>query len=303
MPLNVLSVPLLAIGTVLPALAGQQISEAASQVDVVSIKEDNYNRMTVPVRLGEKGSYHFLIDTGSQNTVLSAALAGRLALERRSKVKLIGVAGVQEVDTVTLDELGLGRRSYYSLLAPLLAREDIGADGILGLDSLQGQRVQIDFRKGLMAVDDARALGGNRGYEIIVTARRKSGQLIMANALIDGVKVDVVVDTGAEYSIGNRALQKRLARFHRSGTIALKSVTGQVIMAELGLAKDLLIDKMNFGNVVIAYANSPAFKALDLEARPALFLGMRDMRALDRLAVDFSTRRIYFDVPIEAYRP
>ncbi|MEY4952022.1 MAG: hypothetical protein RL299_446 [Pseudomonadota bacterium] len=302
MPLHPLLAPLLPLAATLPVMTSQQAATPASEVDVVMVTSDNHERMTVPVRIGAHGPYDFLIDTGSQNTVLSTGLAGKLALKSERKVKLIGVAGVSEVDTVMLDEVVLGRRSFFSLLAPLLPETHIGAQGILGLDSLQGQRVQIDFRKGTMAVDDAKALGGNKGYEIVVTARRRSGQLIMADATIDGIKVNVVIDTGAEYSIGNRVLQKALAKRGRNGQMVLKSVTGQTIVADLGVASNLQIEQMNFGNVVIAYADAPPFKTLGLDAKPALFLGMRDMRALDRIAIDFVTRRIYFDLPRDAYR-
>ena len=302
MPLHPLLVALVPLAASFPLLAGQESTQPASTVDILAITTDQSNRMTVAVRIAEKGPFRFLIDTGAQNTVLSTVLAGQLSLRSTKKARLIGVAGVRDVDTVIIDQIDLGQRSFYSLLAPLLAREDIGADGILGLDSLQGQRVQIDFRKDLIAVDDAKTLGGNRGYEIVVTARRRSGQLIMTDAMVDGVKVNVVIDTGAEYSIGNRALQSALSRQHGQGTVVLRSVTGQEITADLGVARNLKINDMNFVNVVIAYADAPPFAVLGLAQKPALFLGMRDMRALDRIAIDFSTRRIYFDLPQGAYR-
>ena len=301
MPLHPALAPFLPFAALLPVLTGQQAAQSAGDVDVFAISTDKTDRMTVPVRIADKGPFRFLIDTGAQNTVLSTALAGQLSLRPSSTARLIGVAGTMQVDTVIVDQIDLGRRSFYSVLAPLLDRTDIGADGILGLDSLQGQRVQIDFRKGFIAVDDAKALGGNKGYEIVVTARRRSGQLIMTDAIIDGVKVAVVIDTGAEYSIGNRALQSALAKRGHNGTMELKSVTGQVITADLGLASDLRIDDMHFVNVTIAYADAPPFAALGLAAKPALFLGMRDMRSLDRIAIDFSTRKIYFDLPKGAY--
>ena len=302
MPMHPMLAALVPLAATFPLLAGQESTQPATTVDVLAIKTDQHDRMTVQVRIAEKGPFHFLIDTGAENTVLSTALASRLALKSEHKAHLVGVAGTQEVDTVIIDQIDLGQRSFYSLLAPLLPGDDIGAEGILGLDSLQGQRVQIDFRKNLIAVDDAKALGGNRGYEIVVTARRKSGQLIMTDAVVDGIRVNVVIDTGAEYSIGNRSLQSALAKKHGGGTMVLRSVTGQEITADLGVASNLKINDMNFGNVVIAYADAPPFKALGLADKPALFLGMRDMRALDRIAIDFSTRRIYFDLPQDAFR-
>ena len=302
MPMHYMLAALVPLAATFPLLAGQESAQPATTVDVLAIKTDRHDRMTVQVRIADKGPFHFLIDTGAQNTVLSTALAGQLSLKSTATARLIGVAGIQQVDTVVIDQIDLGQRSFYSLLAPLLPGDDIGAEGILGLDSLQGQRVQIDFRKNMIAVDDAKALGGNRGYEIVVTARRRSGQLIMTDAVIDGIKVNVVIDTGAEYSIGNRALQNALAKKNGGGTMVLRSVTGQEITADLGVARNLKINDMNFVNVVIAYADAPPFAALGLAAKPALFLGMRDMRALDRIAIDFSTRRIYFDLPQGAYR-
>lgn len=297
MPASSLILSLLPLAAGLPVFAGQDGQQQATQTDIVAIRRDQWSRMTVPVKLGEHGPFAFLIDTGSQNTVVSRALAQRLSLVPNRKARLVSIAGTQIVDTVELEQLNLGRRSYYGLTAPLLEGDDMGADGILGLDSLQGQRVLIDFRKGMMAIDDARNLGGNRGFEIVVEARRRSGQLIMADAKLEGIKIQVVIDTGAESSIGNLPLQRALSRKRAHERIELLSVTGDRINADLGYARWLEISEVRFNNVAIAYTDAPAFKALDLNKRPALLLGMRDLRNLDRLAIDFATRRILFDIP------
>lgn len=291
------TLPLVSLLATLPIFAGQDAAPQMSAVDVIQTGEDRHERLTVPVQIAGKGPFEFMVDTGSQNTVLSTGVASVIGLSPGRKAKVTGVAGTELVDTVEVEEIGLGKRSYYSILAPLLQRADIGADGIIGLDSLQGQRVQIDFKRGLMAVADAKSLGGSTGYEIVVTARRRSGQLIMTDAIVDGVKVQVVIDTGSDTSIGNRALQKKLARRGMNGTTELRSVTGQTIVADIGLARNLKINDINFGNVLIAYADSPHFPLLGLDTKPALFLGMRDLRQLDRVAIDFSTRKIFFDIP------
>ncbi|HNJ47720.1 MAG: aspartyl protease family protein [Novosphingobium sp.] len=301
MPISPFLAPALALVAAMPMLAGQDGSQQASEVDVIAIGRDNHDHMTVPVKVAEQGPFRFMIDTGSQNTVLSTGVATQLALKPSSRAKLVGVAGSQIVDMVHVEQIDLGRRSYYGLQAPLLESGDMGADGILGLDSLQGQRVLVDFRKGLVAVDDARKLGGNSGYEIVVTARRKSGQLIMTDAVIDGIKVNVVIDTGSETSIGNRALQNALSHRSKAEQTTLHSVTGQQIVADIGFARKLNIDQITFTNVLIAYADAPPFELLGLDKRPALFLGMRDMRALDRIAIDFSSRKILFDLPHSAF--
>jgi predicted aspartyl protease len=281
----------------LPIAIGQDAGNQTSEVDLLAVGTDRHDRMTVPVRVLEQGPFKFLIDTGAQNTVLSRALADKLLLVPSARARLIGIAGSEMVDTVEVEQIDLGRRTYYGLLAPLLEARHIGADGILGLDSLQGQRVLIDFRTNAMTIGDARSLGGNSGFEIVITARRRSGQLIMTDAMIDGVRVEVVIDTGAETSIGNLPLQRALARRNRGETTMLYSVTGQSVEASIGFARSLTIDKISLNNVLIAYTDSPAFPALDLGKKPALLLGMRDLRSFDRVAIDFSTRKILFDAP------
>ncbi len=301
MPISPLLTKLAVMLAVLPVLTGQDGGQQASIVDVIAVGTDNHDRMTVPVRIGDSGPYEFLIDTGAQNTVLSKTLAARLSLVSTRKARLIGMAGTEIVDTVNIDEIGLGRRNYYSLIAPLLDRVHIGADGIVGIDSLQGQRVLFDFKRKLITIDDAKNLGGNRGFEIVVTAKRRSGQLIMTDAVIDGVRTEVVIDTGAETSIGNLALQQALSRRRDQGNTTLVSVTGQQIEAKLGTARHLVIGSMTINNLLIAYTDAPPFAALDLAKRPAILLGMRDLRAFDRVAIDFATRKVLFDLPPGAF--
>jgi predicted aspartyl protease len=275
MPINPLAAPLIPLLFAIPALAGQDGAQKATHSDVVEITPDNHERMTVPVHFVGKGPYRFLIDTGSQNTVLSSSLMRQL-------------------------ELTPTARSYFGLLAPILERQNIGADGILGLDSLQDQRVLMDFRKGVMAIDDAKKLGGNRGFEIVVNARRRFGQLVLTDAVIDGVKTDIVLDTGAQSSIGNLALGQALFKL-RKETARIQSVTGQEVEAKVSLGRHLIVQGMRINNVAIAYTDAPAFKVLGLDKRPALFLGMRELRTFDRVAIDFQSRKVLFDLPRSAF--
>ncbi len=298
MSVHPLFASLLPLVAAFPTLAGQDGTQQTSAVDVIGLNRDIDGRMTVPVRISAKGPFDFLIDTGSQNTVLSRSLAERLSLTPTKRATLVGIAGTTKVDAIELDQIDLGRRSFYGLFTPLLEGSNIGADGILGLDSLQGQRVVIDFGRKLMSIGDAKSQGGNSGYEIVVTAKRRSGQLIMTDARIDGVWADVVIDTGAETTIGNRALQRALEKRHRKiDQVMLGSVTGQQILADIGTGGMLNFDDLNINNVMIAFADSPAFAALNLDKKPALFLGMRELKVFKRVAIDFSTRKILFDLP------
>lgn len=287
----------------LPVAAAQEqplvpVPAPADSTEVIGALRDAYNRMTVPVRIGQHGPFDFLIDTGAERTILARDVATRIGLVATAQATLVGVAGSQEVDLVEVDEISLGRRSFYGLTAPLLEGKNIGADGIVGIDSLQDQRVLIDFTKNSIAIGDAAQLGGNREFDIVVKAKRKSGQLIMTNAVIDGVQTDIVLDTGSDSSVGNPALQKALARRSKSERTMLYSVTGQSIGADVSVAKGILIDGMQLNNITLAFADAPAFHRLGMSKRPALLLGMDQLRMFSRVAIDFSTRRVLFDMPV-----
>lgn len=289
-----------ALAIALPQLHADQSAGQAGATEIIATATDQTDRLTVPVRVGDRGPYRFMIDTGSQNTVVSSALASRLSLPPGKEAKVIGVAGMVSVGTVEIEEIALGKRSYYGLLAPVLERANIGAEGILGLDGLQDQRVLIDFRKNLMAVGDAASLGGNAGFEIVVTARRRYGQLIMTNARIDGVLCDVVIDTGSDTTLGNRALQRALGRRgHGTAQVVLHSVTGQELTADIGYAEKLEMQDMTLKNVALAFSDSPAFASLGLASKPTVFLGMREMRVFPRIAIDFKARKVLFEMPHE----
>jgi len=268
---------------------------SAEDIDMIEGHADPAERMTVPVAVEGTGPFRFLIDTGSQRTVVSSEIAARLALQPGPSVRIVGVAGVGQAATARVQALAFGKQSLADLTVPLLDDRHIGADGIIGTDALQHRRVVLDFAKETISVGTPREVGGNSGYEIVVRARRRDGRLILTDALIDGVRTDVVVDTGAAGTIGNRALQQAL-REKNLGTGAIVSVTGQVVWADFGLARKLDLGALSIGNVAIAFTDAPAFAELRLREKPAIFLGMREMRAFRRIAIDFPTRKVFFDI-------
>ena len=269
--------------------------------EVIDTIIERYNRLTVPVTIDGEGPFQFMIDTGAQATAITTYVQERVALESAGTAVLVGMASRGVVNLVDVDRLALGSRTIDNLLAPVLERRNVGADGILGLDSLQGLRVLLDFTDNSIAVAGADELGGNRGYEIVVRARRSNGQLLITNAEVDGVKTAVVIDTGAQMSLGNLALRRKL-RTRSTTTVTSTDVLGNELEGDLGSVGTLEIHGMVLSNLAISFADTPAFDALDLNRRPALALGMHHLRMFDRVAIDFDSRRILFDLPKGAGR-
>lgn len=270
--------------------------EPAPQAEVVQTADDRHLRLTVPVMIEGKGPFAFMVDTGSEATVVTERVRDQLGLTSAGNAIVVGMASRVAVELVNLDGLEFAARVFDGLEVPLLEARHVGADGILGLDTLQDLRVLIDFRADTIAVNDAEALGGNRGYEIVIRARRKLGRLIITEAMIDNVRTAVIIDTGAQTSIGNLALQNKL-RARKREVITNKDVNGFEIVGAMDLARTLRLDGMEINNLPIMFADGPAFDQLGFADKPAMILGMRDLRIFDRVAIDFATRTILFDAP------
>ncbi|TMM45322.1 retroviral-like aspartic protease family protein [Qipengyuania marisflavi] len=292
----------LLLGLAVPGAAQDDIAPDENlPSDLVEMRRDRNARMTVPVTIDGQGPFRFLIDTGAQSTVVTQHIVDTLSLVQSGTATLVGMGSSAQVRTYELDGLEFADREFNGMVAPLLESKNIGADGILGLDSLQDLRVLIDFREDRMSVSDAASVGSNNGYEIIVRARRKLGQMIITNAIIDGVRTAIIIDTGAEHSLGNLALQKRL-RSRNNTELISSDVHGFVMTSEMSVARSLQIGKLTITGVPIGFADGPAFAALGLAKKPALILGMRNLRLLDRVAIDFAKRRVMFDLPSGSMR-
>ncbi|WP_340588818.1 aspartyl protease family protein [Erythrobacter alti] len=273
-------------------------------LDIIAMEVERNRRMTVPVMIMGQGPFRFMVDTGAQATVLSSELAERLQLHDRENATLVGMASRRAVQTTMVPEFELGDRIFTVRTAPIVEGRNIGrADGILGLDSLQGQRVLIDFDREELRISDSFAQGGSRSYDIVVRARERLGQLIINRARIDGIVTAVIIDTGAQSSIGNLALQERMRRqrLAEENTV-MTDVNGIDISGETRIARIMDMGNIRLTNFPVTFADAPTFGELDLADRPAMILGMSELRMFSRVAIDFRSRRILFDMPDELTR-
>lgn len=294
-----------ALVAVSPVAAAQEPATtdggAEPNVEVIDLMTEAHNRLTVPVTIGNRGPYDFMIDTGAQATVVSRELADELGLSERMMSTLVGMASRREVETAYVRDFALGTRMFDIAAAPLVDQANIGtANGVLGLDSLQEQRVLLDFDNKTIEVADADTLGGNRGFEIVVRAREKFGQLIITQASLDGIDVSVILGTGAEGSVGNLALQRKLRGRRKLAEAQMTDINGAEEQTSVRLVRDLRIGRARISQVPLAFMDSPSFEALGLQDKPAILLGMSELRLFRRVAIDFKDRRVLLDLPRNA---
>lgn len=280
---------------------------AASEIDAttvtedVAIQTDRANRMTVPVSVSGRGPYRFLVDTGSERTVISRELANKLQLTRGAGAKLHSVMGANNVATVHIPHLKVSSKVVSVEDAPALGASNIGADGMLGIDSLRSQRVLFDFKAKTMSITPAdQPLERMDGDTIVVRARSRNGRLIFTHARIEGRKVSVIVDTGSEVTIANAALLKMLSKRGHSllpEPVEIESVTGEKMVAGVTRVAEVELGGVQLRDLSVAFADAHIFRQLGLNRKPALLLGMNAMKAFDRISIDFAAKKVRFVLP------
>lgn len=255
-------------------------------------------RMTVEVRVNGRGPYHFLVDSGADTSVVGLRIARELQLPLGAPAILNGMTARSIVDRVRVDELTLGQTTIRDLQLPALRESDLGGEGMLGIDALVEQRLMIDFEKLMIKVEDARRPAQLLDGEIVVTARRRRGQLILTQVTAGRLHLEAVIDTGSEITIGNLALRDKLVRRSREKffTVATTGVTGVTIELQMALIGELRLGSVILRNVHIAFADVPPFRAFGLSEQPALLLGTDILETFRRVSLDFRARKVRFQL-------
>ena len=282
-----------------PAPATHGIVDPAAET--LALEQERYRRFTLPVLVEGTGPFAFMIDTGSQATAVTEEIRDTARLAPAGTATLVGMASRREVALASVERIDFGSNSYTDFTAPVLERANVGADGIIGLDALQDFRVLLDFRKQTISVEDASIKDSRGGFEIIVRAKSRLGQLLITDALVDGVRATVIIDTGAQASLGNIALREKI-RARRAQDVLTTVVNGVDLKGELAVVRTLNIEGLSLTDVSLTFADTPAFEALGLHEKPALSIGMQHLALFDRVAIDFERKRIAFDVPADIAR-
>ncbi|HEY1927742.1 MAG TPA: aspartyl protease family protein [Caulobacteraceae bacterium] len=280
-------------GTRLPS--SDDVYEPPTSLALVA---DLYARMTAPITIDGKGPFAFVVDTGANQSVISTELAARLHLPLGQPAALNGVAGVQETPTTTA-ALGIGRRARRPTKLFVLPQAAIGGDGMLGLDGLDRQTLVLDFRRRVLSVEP----GGIHSLEprtVVMRAHRRDGQLTLVDAELSGIGITAFIDSGAQNTIGNRALQ-RMASLHYPASVwaeaPIVSVTGQTIEGDLADLPHLRIGGLKLPHWRVAFSDLHTFQLWGLVDRPAILLGIDVLSRFERVSLDFSRDEVRFLPP------
>ena len=258
-------------------------------------------RFSVPVTIGGRGPFPFVVDTGADHTTLSTELADALGLPRGHDVRLHSITGESIVPTARVDRLEVGSRFIAGVSLALLPRAGLGAPGLLGLDAVADQRVTLDFKRREMTVRRSKGFPFDPSAIVVHAAARRSGQLLLVDTTIRDEPIFVILDTGAEVTVGNTALRELETR-RRRRVVALEavdvvSVTGEHQGGFIDRIAEITLEKVIMRGAPVAWSDLHVFQRFGVSNQPAVLLGMDVMRAFDRVEIDFGRREIGFVLP------
>ena len=197
------------------------------------------------------------------------------------------MSGSSDVGTVVIPMISVSALGGTKIEAPALEARNLGAPGLLGIDTLQGHAVTIDFERQQNGDLRPRSLIGCR-HEVNGAGRDRGPCQEFARPArrhhpmpITRASVQVILDTGSVVSMGNLALREGRARRPKMlQPISLIGVTGTPIQADYTQVAQIKVAGLDFNNLPVAFADAPPFEhfALTKLTRRA---AARDGRAQD----------------------
>lgn len=282
-----------------PPSALAETQPADSQVpDQLPFLVEREYRMVVKVVAPGPTTLDFLVDTAAERSAVSREVAKQLGFAPAKTLPIISFGGSREVSTVHVPELRFSKTVRNDLELMTFASDVMGADGFLGVDALQDKKVEFDFINERMTVrraSSANAFAGNA--DVVVRAKRRDGRLIFSDARVNRVSAEALLDTGSSLTIGNTALRDALrakGKLGQTTPVKIMAITGEVIVADYGIVKNVTLPGVSFHDMPMAFSTIQPFKALGMEDRPALLLGMDALHVFGWVMVDFRNRSVEF---------
>ncbi|MGB6192683.1 MAG: retropepsin-like aspartic protease [Terracidiphilus sp.] len=147
-----------------------------ANVKAIPFRSIDHHQIIVSVSVNHSGPYDFLLDTGTQTTVLDQSLASELGVSSTGNATVAGLSFKGGVTYANLASLEVGDHRLTNQSVLVYDMKDVQAAGfsirgLLGDDFLSRYDVFIDHRNSLLCMDDTGSMSGSLA-DASPTARR-----------------------------------------------------------------------------------------------------------------------------------
>jgi predicted aspartyl protease len=279
----------------LPARAGEPALdatvEAESALYSAPTDSDQVGRLLASVEVNGTGPYRFILDSGANRSALSSSLAELLGLsaDAGTTLQVHGVTGSAHAPSTRVQEMRVGDIVLHDQLVPVLPGTVFAnADGILGIDGLQHARIDVDFVRKKVKITRSEGRRAPRGY-LTVPAKLFNRGLLLVDGRVGNVPTHIIIDTGAEHTIGNLRLLDALVR--SSGETRpdalVTGTTPQVARGATHATPPVFIGEAMMSNLAVTFSDLHVFGLWNLLDEPALIVGMDALGRTQRFVIDY----------------
>jgi hypothetical protein len=292
---GVTSVALLSLFVFLSASASEPVPDAPVETESALYSaptdSDRVGRLLAAVEINGTGPYRFILDSGANRSALSASLANLLGLsaDAGTTLQVHGVTGTAQAPSTVVREMRVGDIVLHDQLVPVLPGTVFAnADGILGIDGLQHARIDVDFVRKKVTITRSEGRRAPRGY-LTVPAKLFNKGLLLVEGRVGNVPTLIIIDTGAEHTIGNLQLLEALVRSAEEAPpdAFVTGTTPQVARGATHATPPVLIGEALMSNLAVTFSDLHVFRLWNLLDRPALIVGMDALGRTQRFVIDY----------------
>ncbi|WP_395644935.1 retroviral-like aspartic protease family protein [Terricaulis sp.] len=262
---------------------------------------DNFGRMVAGVTVNGRGPYRFIVDTGANRSVISAGLAAELGLVSHGAGEVHSVHGVTTAPLVRVERLQYGDMQLQNEELPLLQGAVLaGEAGLLGTDGMRDLRLRMDFERHCIELTPSRNARRLRGWAAI-RGELHFGHLVVVRGSINGLHVNLLLDTGSDSSLANPALRDALNARIRTDRSRIDYAIAYTAGRPVVLENSILLPRFNMGelevrNVTAYVGDFHIFRLWNLVDEPTLLIGMDVLTQARGLAIDYGRGAVYLHI-------
>jgi hypothetical protein len=276
--------------TMVPALPAE--TRCPGNVASVPLRLVNGYQMIVAVSVNHSVPYDFLLDTGTQFSMIDPTLASELHVKAQRSIPVAGTGFQSSASTAQLDYLAIGSHSVANMEAVVynlqnLRSHDPNVRGILGEDFLQHFDMLIDNAHLQLCLDDSGAMRANvKGSHIALAVSSETddippNSLIVAARLLRATRpIRLKIDSGA-----NAAFLYNTAQYMALGSFRGSSLRGSGTDGKRQSFVTLPSQEVRIGHVELP--NLPFFTLADDQkmASPSDFDGLLNTGLFRRIFI------------------